>query len=98
MDQQGRDPDFLKRLRTLIASYLVSEEPLHTFATHFADLWKAMSVAVAAGQLEPYVIERLRREVAVLRTLRNVRPEEARRIQDLLEAGLSRVTQGDKGA
>ena len=98
MDDQGRDPDFLKRLHKLVASYLESAEPLDTFAAHFADLWKEMSDAVATGRLDPYVFERLRRETAVLRDLRNVQPEEARRIQDLIDAGLSRVASGEEGA
>ena len=98
MDQLGRDPDFLKRLRTLIASYLESHEPVDAFATHFAGLWKEMTAAVATGRLDPSVVEHLRREATLLRASRNVRPEEARRIQDFITAGLARVAEGDKGA
>ncbi|SRR5712691_1390923 len=98
MDQESRDPDFLKRLRTLIASYLESHEPLDAFASHFADLWKEMTAAVATGQLDPSVVARLRREATLLRASRSVRPEDARRIQDLIAAGLSRMTDGDQGA
>ena len=98
MDQQNRDPDFLKRLRTLIASYLESHEPLDAFASHFANLWKEMSAAVATGQLDPSVAARLRREATLLRASRNVRPEDARRIRDLIAAGLSKVAEDDKGA
>ena|SRR5712691_2246568 len=98
MDQQDRDPDFVKRLRTLIASYLESHEPLDAFATHFADLWKEMTAGVATGQLDPSVVARLRREATLLRASRSVRPEDARRIQDLIAAGLSRVAEDEKGA
>jgi hypothetical protein len=98
MDQQSRDPDFLKRLRTLIASYLESQEPLDVFATHFADLWREMTAAVATGRLDPSVVARLRREATLLRASRRARPEDARRIQDLIAAGLSRVAGDDKGA
>ena len=83
---------------TLIASYLESHEPLDAFASHFANLWKEMSAAVATGQLDPSVVARLRREAILLRASRNVRPEDARRIRDLIAAGLSKVAEDDKGA
>ena len=98
MDQQDRDSDFLKRLRILIASYLESGEPPDAFATHFANLWKDITAAAATGLLEPHIYQGLHREVIVLRHLRNVQPEHAGRIQDLIKAGLSKVADGDKGA
>jgi hypothetical protein len=90
--------DLLRPIRDLISHYVETNMPLEAAAARFAHLWREAATASSRGSAQFQSFERLRREATDLRALHQVQPEQARRIRELVDAGLARLAADEQGA
>ena len=98
MDQHSKDDQLLRPIRNVVAQYLNTKMSLEVAAAQFAYAWREAATAAGQGSTGSPSFESFRREAALLQALAQVRPAEARKIKELVEAGLATLAMDEKGA
>ena len=97
MDQHFENDHLLRPIREVVARYLQTNMPIDVAAAQFAQAWREVATAAAQGSTGSPSFESLRREAALLQALHHVRPNDARKIKGLVQAGLARLAMDEKG-